>query len=200
MNNVLTKTIIFAAGAAIGSAVTWKLLKTKYEEIANEEIRSVKETFSRRLETLESESKKMAAIGEKLTEGFKDGLKEGSEPVKNSVNKVVNNYEQLISNLGYKGEEGEDEEMKIEKPYVIAPDEFGDMVEYDTVSLTYYEDGVLTDEMDEIIEDVDSIVGVESLTHFGEYEDDSVFVRNDRLKTDYEILLDLRKYSDVYRI
>ena len=28
---------------------------------------------------------------------------------------------------------------------------------------------------------MDEIVGKESLNHFGEYEDDSVFVRNDRL-------------------
>ena len=40
--------LMFAVGAAIGSAVTWKLVKTKYERIANEEIESVKEVFSRR--------------------------------------------------------------------------------------------------------------------------------------------------------
>ena len=44
----------------------------------------------------------------------------------------------------------------------------------------------------------DDVVGMESLTHFGEYEDDSVFVRNDRLKCDYEILMDERTYSGSY--
>ena len=43
----------------------------------------------------------------------------------------------------------------------------------------------------------DEIVGLDSLTHFGEYEDDSVFVRNDVMKCDYEILLDHRNYKDV---
>ena len=46
---------------------------------------------------------------------------------------------------------------------------------------------------------MDNVVGLESLTHFGEFEDDSVFVRNDRLKCDYEILLDQRTYSDVMK-
>ena len=46
---------------------------------------------------------------------------------------------------------------------------------------------------------MDEIVGEESLNHFGEYEDDSVFVRSDRLKCDYEILLDQRNYSDVVK-
>ena len=40
--------LIFAAGAAIGSLVTWKLTKTKYEAIANEEIKSVKEAWAKR--------------------------------------------------------------------------------------------------------------------------------------------------------
>ena len=51
--------------------------------------------------------------------------------------------------------------------------------------------------MDEPVEDVDDVVGIESLDHFGEWEDDSVFVRNDKYKTYYEILLDERKYSDI---
>ena len=85
----------------------------------------------------------------------------------------------------------------VEKPYVISPEEFGEFEEYEKISLTYYADQVLTDENNEEVDDVEEIVGEESLTHFGEYEDDSVFVRNDRLKCDYEILLDQRNYSDV---
>ena len=86
----------------------------------------------------------------------------------------------------------------MDEPYVISPEEFDENEDYNTVSLTYYADGVLTDERDNVIVDVDSIVGEDSLNHFGEYEDDSVFVRNDELQTDYEILLDTRNYGDIY--
>ena len=89
--------------------------------------------------------------------------------------------------------------MGKEVPYVISPEEFGDIEEYDTISLTYYADQVLTDDCDEVIGNVDDIVGIDSLDHFGEYEDDSVFVRNDRLRTDYEILQDTRNYFDIVR-
>ena len=82
------------------------------------------------------------------------------------------------------------------KPYVITPDEFGDIYEYDTITLHYFADKVLADEDDEIITNVDEIIGRDSLTHFGEYEPDSVYVRNDEMKADYEILLDLRNYYD----
>ena len=82
-------------------------------------------------------------------------------------------------------------------PYVIPPEEY-DENDYETESLTYYADGVLTDMYDNIIEDVEDTVGTDSLTHFGEYEDDSVFVRNDERQIDYEILLDSDKYYDKY--
>ena len=83
-------------------------------------------------------------------------------------------------------------------PFVISPDEFGEDPNYQTVSLTLYEDGVLTDDYDDIVVDVDDLVGEDSLTHFGEYEDDSVFVRNESMQTDFEILRDLRAYSECH--
>ena len=85
----------------------------------------------------------------------------------------------------------------VEKPYVIPPEEFDDSDEYAKLSLTYYSDGVLADENDEIVDDINETVGADFANHFGEYEDDSVFVRNNRLKCDYEILRDNRSYSDV---
>lgn len=86
-----------------------------------------------------------------------------------------------------------------DKPYVIPPEEFGEMESYVPESLTYYADGVLADEDDKIIDDVEDVVGADFYKHFGEYEDDSVFVRNDSKKHDYEILKDFRLYSDVVK-
>ena len=45
---ILSNVGMFVAGVAIGSLATWKLVKTKYEQIAQEEIDSVKEAFSKR--------------------------------------------------------------------------------------------------------------------------------------------------------
>lgn len=185
MNSTLSKILIFAAGAAIGSAVTWKLIKTKYEQIANEEIESVKEFFGKDKKEEESESEKYIECGKALTEGITDGLKE--------VEKICeeNGY------TNYSNVKKEEEEMDIDAPYVIAPEEFGELDDYETETLTYYKDKVLADDWDNKIENVDDLVGEESLTHFGEYEEDSVYVRNDTTKTDYEILLDERNFSDV---
>lgn len=178
MSNTFKDLFIFAIGAAIGSVVTWKFVKDKYERIAQEEIESVKEVFSSREEAL------------KKTEEVKkeEELKEASDK---------------LNNLGYKtsysefSESKRKEDAQVDKPYVISPDEFGELYDYDQISLRYYSDGVLVDDADdEIVDNIEEIVGFDSLNHFGEYEDDSVFVRNDRLKVDYEILLDLGTYEE----
>lgn len=50
---------------------------------------------------------------------------------------------------------------------MIPPEQFGDNEEHEQISLTYYADGVLADENDEVIEDVEDAVGIDSLNHFG---------------------------------
>lgn len=181
MNKNTFGVFMFTIGAAIGSVVTWKLIDKKYKNIADEEIASVKEVFSRRTENTKIED-------DVETDDEEDEIDVG-EFIK--YNEIASNYSNNNTKIDKK-EEGE----KMSTPYVISPDEF-DEKGYTTQSLTYYADKVLTDEMDNVVEDIDGLVGAESLNHFGEYEDDSVFVRNDDLATDFEILLDVRNYSDV---
>ena len=50
---MINKILIFAAGVAIGSAVTWKLIKDKYKKLADEEIASVKEVWNKKHPTIE---------------------------------------------------------------------------------------------------------------------------------------------------
>lgn len=180
MNTNISKFIIFTAGAALGSAVTWKVLKTKYERIANEEIRAAYEHIKH--------SQSIPLFVESEDEN------EDDSEVPTEREAMMAHYKVVASRYGNIFEE---EVKDVEKPYVIAPEEFGEMANYESVSLTYYADGVLTDENDEVVDDIDDLVGADSLTTFGRYEDDSVFVRDDRRKIDYEILADLRKYSDV---
>ena len=47
MNSTLKGVLIFVLGAAAGSLATWKLIEKKYKDIAQEEIDSVKDTFSK---------------------------------------------------------------------------------------------------------------------------------------------------------
>lgn len=177
MNNEVKFILTFALGAAVGSVATWKLLKTTYEQIAQEEIDSVKEVFSKRAKADEDE-----------------GTYEPTEADASKYKTIVNNY------VGYsdkKEEKGGSEFMDVKTPYIIPPEKFGTEDDYDEITLIYYQDGVLAyDSNDEVVEDVDELVGPDALGSFGEYEDDSVYVRNEGHKTDYEILLSLKEYSD----
>lgn len=180
MKRILSNAVIFAAGAAIGSVVTWKLIEEKYKRIAQEEIDSVKEVFA----------KKRTEEPEVIKPTIDDLVEAKIESENGHVD-----YSNIVEKLGYTNNE-EGGSTMIDKPYVISPDEFGDC-DYEIVSLTFYADGVLADDYDEVVEDIPGTVGIGSLQTFGQYEDDSVFVRNDRLKIDYEILRDLRRYSEV---
>lgn len=184
MNYKLFNVLIFAAGAAVGSAVTWGFLKTKYERIAQEEINSIKEMYGRREAELKEDVDKAYELMDEQEEVTARAMEE---------------YTELVNKQGYtsdeeKGEKSMDNDM-IE---VIPPDELSERDDYETETLWYFADGVLTDVDNNPIDDPEGLVGDRALHSFGEWEDDSVCVRNDELATYYEILRDERKFSEVY--
>lgn len=183
---------IFMIGAVAGSICTWLLLRRKYELIAQEEINSVKATYSVRGGSF----KAVNPFSEDCHKNIKESADDSQEE------EDLKKYAAIIQEEGYVDYSRITRERgagTVKKPYVISPEEFGEFEEYEQISLTYYADKVLTDEDNEKVDKVEEIIGEESLTHFGEYEDDSVFVRNERLKIDYEILLDRRNYSEVIK-
>lgn len=175
--NKAAGTIIFVLGAAVGSLVTWEFAKRKFDQLAREEIESVKEVYARRANENSDNEERKASMPEKPD--------------------IMNYYKEKVEEGGYMNYSDTAKKTDKNEPHIISPDEFGELDDYETISFTYYSDGVLTDENDAVIENADDILGAGALDHFGEYEDDSVFVRNDKLKTYYEILSDRRKYSDV---
>lgn len=163
----MNKLLYFIAGAAVVSAITWFAIKEYYEQQYNDDLTDYRKArSSERKETAEKESK---------------------EEYEKTVEKC--NYR------SYSGKEEPDTIPKKEGPYVISPEEFGDIADYTQISLTYYEDGVLTED-DFVVDNADELVG-EFESHFGEYEDDSVFVRNDERRIDYEIIKVLKTYAEV---
>lgn len=208
MNSTLKGVLIFVLGAAAGSLATWKLIEKKYKDIAQEEIDSVKDTFSKMKKNEYPDKLEDYPDFEEFDDSD-DSYDSDEEP--KSEQKIDRNnkpdiveYAKILSETGYtnyaerqdKKEKKGVEPVEDERPYVISPDEFGEKDGYENVTLTYYADGVLTDYFDNVISNVDEVVGFDSLDHFGEYEDDVVFVRNEKMETDYEILRDLRDFNE----
>lgn len=189
MNNKAIFVVAFSVGMAVGSVGTWYCVKKKYEELAQEEIDSVKQVFSKREKELKGDE-----IKKNIAENVKAGEQEKTMSIKEYASFL---QKQGYTNYSDTNEAENKEETKSVKPYVIPPEQFGEIEEYDQIELTYYADHILADENDDIVEDVEEAIGFESLSHFGEYEDDSVFVRNDERRCDYQILLDQGLYSDI---
>jgi hypothetical protein len=186
MNKTLTNLFILTAGAAIGSVVTWKFVKDKYERMAREEIAEVREYYDN-LRRSSGEAQNCGTIEEPIME-------ETFVEVPTFTEQERIDYANLATK--YTVEKGDPVTVQI--PEIITPGEFGEYG-YPTVSLTYHSDGVLVDDFGDVIDpnDIDSMIGSDFARHFGDYEEDSVFVRNHRTETDYEILKDYSRYSDV---
>lgn len=194
MHNGVKYTFIFSIGAALGTLATWQYLKPKYERMVQDEVNEFKKDWSER-EGEKSESSdeddesKIMDINELMQK--RDELREMAKQYDNIVEE--NKYAEVLK-------KGGSNSMKDDDPYVISPLKFAEQDEdYDVVSLTYHADGILVDDMGELIENPDSIVGTEFPEHFGEYTEDpdTVYVRNERLMTDYEIQRDLDTYASL---
>lgn len=196
MKSKFINVLMFAAGAAIGSAVTWKIVKTKYDRIVQEEIDSIREAFDNdNSDNQESEDyteeEAEASEDENMMQIRWEDLEDLDELKEEESNDTAQ-YAQIASN--YTNKKGGTDSME-PKPYVIDPYDFGEADGYNTIELTYYADGTLEDEDHNVVTDIDELIGPKALTTFGEYEDDSVFVRNEYLRTDFQILKDYRTYE-----
>ena len=123
----------------------------------------------------------------------------------------LQDYRALVRESGYKTrtspkdllEDDPNEQTpgdSITKPYVIKPEEFDTLDNYDAVCYTYYADGVLVDEDEDPLEipEIATSIGLDFASHFGDHDEDSIHIRNDLRHIDYEIVRDLRKYGDFH--
>lgn len=197
MKSKLIGALLFTAGAAVGSVVTWKYLTTKYDQLIQEEIDSIKESFGKMYESEEGDG---ACTDESEDEAPARPVPPVEDPDEDPQDHMMRlyEYEAEIARLKYASasnrEEGGGEPVLL-APYVISPDNYGEDG-YETSMLTYYSDGVLEDDYWNIVKNPDDVVGSDFMNHFDEYTEDTVYIRNEELKTDYEITRDKRTYEE----
>lgn len=188
--------LCFVTGAAIGSVVTWKLIEKKYKDLADEEIESVIETFKNRKPRITKDNVKETV--EKVINKYKEP-KEIVEDIVTAERYSIENEEEIDEDDESNYTVNIDNDDTVITPYVIEPERFGEYNEYGTKTLTYYADNVLTDEIDNPItsEEMVTMIGPDALDHFGEYEDDSVYIRDEMNEMDYEILKSEKTFSEI---
>lgn len=86
-------------------------------------------------------------------------------------------------------------------PYVLPIEEYyAEADGYTKLSVGYFEgDNVLADERDRIIDNLDDVVGQKNMDQFGFLSQDknTVYIRNERLRTDFEVSREEGSYTDI---
>ena len=190
---------IFAAGALAGAAVAARAVRDKYQQEAEEEIAEMRDYYRELRKNAKTPDEDKMIEEENKKE-------EKEENTKNEYDEIVKgytNYTQYLSKAAAKYFDTETKENKKEEkeertnyePFIIDVEEFGEDPTYDTATLTYYKDKVLTNDLDDVIDY--SVAGEENLKIFDEHPDcKAIYVRDDIYMVDYEILRDPYQYDE----
>lgn len=179
---------IFAAGALAGAAVAARAVRDKYQQEAEEEIAEMRDYYRE----LRKENIEKYPVQNEEAEAEKE------ENTKDEYNEIVQNYTNYTQYNDIETKENKKEEKEERtnyEPFIIDVEEFGEDPTYDTATLTYYKDKVLTNDLDDVIDY--SVAGEENLKIFDEHPDcKAIYVRDDIYMVDYEILRDPYQYDE----
>jgi len=218
MKSVITKIAIFAIGVGVGILA----VKKYYKNIAEEEIESVKEHLGthKKFEPsdstsnanavqskeglMKSEHEKQRSVTNPLTRSSLDNdpytqVKKnynlmGSQPVEDEEKEPEDEFGP--TDAAGKTEEEMNPEVNRDQPYLISDEEFAETFDnHEKISLYYYRiDDVLCEENEEILMDRETIVGDEAIKELD--MEPTVWVRNERLDIDYEIMALNKSYQE----
>lgn len=179
---------IFAAGALAGAAVAARVVRDKYQQEAEEEIAEMRDYYR--------ELRKNAKTpNEDVIVEEKEVKEENDKNEYDEIVKKYTNYTQYNDTETKENKKEEKEERTNYEPFIIDVEEFGEDPTYDTATLTYYKDKVLTNDLDDVIDY--SVAGEENLKIFDEHPDcKAIYVRDDIYMVDYEIIRDPYQYDE----
>ena len=178
--------VAFLAGSAVGALAAVKYIKHNYDisEKKDELEPEEEETKEDRVVFREPKDEQQERI-DRTNDDILKSIKDPGE--KEEAKELLNKYFNKASVYGETGE------PNYGKPYQITPDQYGEFEDYSTIELTYYSDGILADDRDEIVENAEELLGKDFSEWFG--DEDEIFVRNDDRCTDYNVIRDLETYD-----
>lgn len=166
--------LYLAAGAALGSTVTFFAVRKHFSDKAEHDIQEIRDYYAKK-QLPEQEAE--ASVPDQPT---------------------LDHYTDIIASQNY----ATAEDAKIVVPEtrnmtqieVIDADEYGNREGYDAIlSYTYYTNGVLTDENNDPLSQ-ESITNMVGSDFYKKFVDDVLYIRNNEMKCDFEILLDETEY------
>lgn len=206
--------ISYFIGAAVGAAVSAFIFKDYYKNIADEEIKSVKEMTKKK-------------VDEFCEKHFEEKVEEVSDIVKEDTEKAerinyANKYkgggeEDYILNTLAEKEYPEEKPSKPSKKKnkgakIIKTDDYDGYPQYRKLTVYYYlGDGVIADEEDqtELLNTAEQSLGKYSnyipenvINKYGFLDNDDegvVYIRNEDVRVDFEVIKDFGSFADIQR-
>ena len=215
MTSIIKRSLIFGAGAIVGALGTLLYTKDYYESLAQDEIDSVKATYTYKkpVETEDSEDV-VTEISyehtkrEKVKHTDEEGKPILGSPYSNEGEKLARVAKEL-NYIPYGHEDAISKESAVRKSdvnyldkiYVIDPEIYEEPDEYQKIEMTYYAgNNILTQCVAgrERVVDMDSTVGNGELLRWGKSE--FIYIRNENTGVDYSICQTPESMEDIDNI
>lgn len=188
----MKKLLIFLAGAAAGSLITWYFTKDYYRKKADEEVNDVVAHFRNAYKREVEEPRRIQQETERQQ-------RESWQEQKKAYYKMSKQYQppdEPVPDVGYYPEPHPHEDYN--PPYEVTEEQVLDMMrmndEWEQVELTYYEADDVVVEDREQMENWSEYVGPVSSKCFN--AQGLYFVRNEKYKVDYEIHYEPGHFGD----
>lgn len=186
----------FLGGVIVGGGAAYLFTKKKYEQIANEEIESMREYYMEKSGKKEHVESVDIPREERESETVGSGKVNTKIPEETLAEKLDKTKE-IVEGNGYLNYDSihKDPSMRERREaasriYRINRAKYENDEAHDKVRLTYYSlDDILVDDRGIPIENRDVVIDGDNLEWFGEHEEGMLFVRNEVLMTDYEVEL-----------
>ena len=190
--------ILFLSGVAVGGLSAYFITKKKYEAIVEKELADLRETYQRKKDELASNAVDSEPISEDAPEVKNQPFQERSSlDAQREMSRLNINKPPLHDYTQYYHSDDPDAEVKepvkyapsTKEPYVISPDEFAHEPGISEAHYVLHPNGSITDEEDgEEIDDPIGMLGVEWEKRIGEYEQNTVYIRNEKYSMDIEVV------------
>lgn len=186
MGDKVVKVLIFATGVVVGSIMTARLIKDKYEKIAESEIADMRDYYNEKRKKLSVLTED--TISKEESSGITDDEKEEYDRQLTNYNKMFVSGEETKNVVEEEEDNEESDDDEDNGITLLHPQEFGTLDDYETAFLEYYTDGYVIDEFGDVVDDPERLLGKEALGAIGKYSEDVIHVRNESEMTDFEVL------------
>ena len=226
MNSILKGGLIFTTGLGIGAAVSWFVTKRVCDEQRQNEIKEVVKSFAQLQKDNEEKAElaknkpdiltvaKAMQVTEQQEEPTETKGPEGSSSL-TDIPIPKTNYAKIPEGNVEEPKPAEEEKKEetiepadpplgpantdadTKEPYILnRPPHEDDEPFYTVITVMYYMDGTYADTHGREME-IEEYIGRKMMEYIEKSKDDEIFIRNDELELDFDIVKDARTYDEV---